>query len=83
MNYLLAKTASGGYFLPSGSGRVAYSDPALDQEYQGMLNLDYVVNSKNTIAFRGDCFGEPANSAARREFFPRAPGLSAQYSVSV
>ncbi len=81
MNFLQAKTAAGGYFIPSGSGRVAYSSPALDQEYQGMLNLDYLVNAKNTIAFRGYASANPQNLPLVGTFFPELPGspLSTQY----
>jgi hypothetical protein len=81
MNFLQAKTTTGQYFIPSGSGRVAYSDPALDQEYQGMLNLDYLVNAKNTIAFRGYAAANPQNEPLVGTFFPELPGspLSAQY----
>ncbi len=55
MRYLQGKTLSGAYAIPgSGSANflsgVAYSQPAYDKEYQGMLNFDYVVNSKNTIS---------------------------------
>jgi len=58
MRFLQAQTPSGSYYLP-GSGvagvpafGVPFSQPAYDKEYQGMLNLDYLVNSKNTIAAR-------------------------------
>ena len=54
MRYLQGTTLAGAYAIP-GSGTtsflpgVAYSSPAYDKEYQGMLNLDYVVNAKNTL----------------------------------
>jgi hypothetical protein len=38
---------------------VNYSEPAYDHEYQGMLNLDYVINTKNTLAFRNYISTEP------------------------
>ncbi len=62
MRYLQAK-ANGNYYIP-GSGitpsltnsgylpGVAYSIPAYYREYQGMLNLDYLINSKNTLSSR-------------------------------
>ena len=55
MRYLQGTTASGGYdMLSSGtsgflSGQ-AYTQPAIDKQYQGMLNLDYIINSKNTLS---------------------------------
>ncbi len=83
MNYLQAKNADGSYFIPSGSGRVAYSEPAYDKEYQGMLNLDYVLNSKNTLAFRGYTSQEPQNLPLDGDFLgsmvPGSP-LTVQYA---
>jgi hypothetical protein len=61
MRYLQAMLPNGSYYIP-GSGLtpsaasagtltgVAYTQPAYDKEYQGMLNLDYVVNAKSTIS---------------------------------
>ncbi|HSR07644.1 MAG TPA: carboxypeptidase-like regulatory domain-containing protein, partial [Bryobacteraceae bacterium] len=54
MRYLQAKLPGGGYYIPGSGGTsplsgVAYSIPAYDKEYQGMLNLDYAVNSKHTL----------------------------------
>lgn len=61
MRYLQAMLPNGGYYIP-GSGLtpsatsagtiagVSYTQPAYDKEYQGMLNLDYQVNAKNTIS---------------------------------
>ncbi len=57
IKYLQAQNPNGTYFIP-GSGTsnfqsgFAYSIPAIDNEYQGMLNLDYIINAKNTLAFR-------------------------------
>jgi len=60
IKYLQATTnapGSGGYFIPSSgtsgfASGVTFSDPAHDKEYQGMLNLDYLLSAKNTISFR-------------------------------
>ncbi len=57
IKYLQATTAAGGFFIPSSGtsaflGGVNYSIPANDKEYQGMLNLDYLLNDKNTVSFR-------------------------------
>src|SRR5581483_11097819 len=54
---LQAKLPDGAYFIPSSTNGsfqpgVTYSEPAYEKEYQGMLNMDYVINSKNTLAFR-------------------------------
>jgi hypothetical protein len=57
MRYLQARLPNGSYYIP-GSGTagnlsgVTFSQPAYEKEYQGMLNLDYVVNSKNTLTGR-------------------------------
>ncbi len=57
VKFLQAKNADGTYFLPSSgtsgftSGNT-FSNPAYDKEYQGMLNLDYLMSAKNTVAFR-------------------------------
>ncbi len=57
VKFLQAKNADGTYFIPSSGtanfqSGVTYSQPAYDKEYQGMLNLDYLMSAKNTIAFR-------------------------------
>jgi hypothetical protein len=57
VKFLQAKTADGSYFIPSSGtsafkSGVTFSQPAYDKEYQGMLNLDYLMSAKNTIAFR-------------------------------
>ncbi len=55
MRYLQSKLPNGQYYIP-GSGTsgvlsgIAYTQPAYYKEYQGMLNLDYVINSKNTLS---------------------------------
>jgi hypothetical protein len=58
MRFLQAKAADGTYMMP-GSGipgqtafGVQYSNPAYSKEYQGMLNLDYTINPKNTLSSR-------------------------------
>jgi hypothetical protein len=57
IRFLQAKNADGTYFIPSptnGSFQpgVTYSAPAYDKQYQGMLNLDYLLSSRQTLAFR-------------------------------
>ena len=55
---LQAQLPGGGYYIPGSSipgqfqSGVTYSLPAYDREYQGMLNIDYILNEKNTLAFR-------------------------------
>ncbi len=58
MRYLQAQSVAGSYLLP-GSGiagqqvnGVQFSNPAYDKEYQGMINLDYMINAKNTLISR-------------------------------
>ena len=83
MRYLQTKTAAGGYYIP-GSGTsgflpgVAYSIPAYDREYQGMLNLDYVVNSKNTLSSKYFRSVEPQDIPFINGGPPGNPG-SSQY----
>jgi len=82
MKYLQAQTAAGGYFIPSSGtsgflSGVTYSNPAYDKEYQGMLNLDYLISAKNTLAFRfyrsleNQIMPFPESSAAQ---LPGTPG---------
>jgi hypothetical protein len=60
IKYLQATTnapGAGGFFIPSSGtsnyvSGITFSDPAYDKEYQGMLNLDYILSSKNTFSFR-------------------------------
>jgi len=61
MRYLQAQLPSGGYYIPSSGltpsatsagtlSGVAFSIPAYDKEYQGMLNFDYVLTAKHTLS---------------------------------
>ena len=56
LKMLNALDANGNYMMPGSSTgttqAVSYSVPAIDHEYQGMLNLDYLINAKNTISSR-------------------------------
>ena len=57
INLLQAKDADGSYFIPSSTTGgfqpgVTYSAPAYDKEYQGMLNMDYLISQKHTLSFR-------------------------------
>ncbi len=56
MEYLRIQLSNGSYMLPgSTTGQnqpVNYSQPAYDREYQGLLNLDYLMNGKNTLSAR-------------------------------
>jgi hypothetical protein len=68
MEYLkLQLPSNGGYFMPGSSTGtnlpVNYSSPAYDREYQGLLNLDYVANSKNTLSARVFRSSEPQKFA--------------------
>lgn len=57
MRFLQSKLPNGNYYIP-GSGTagnlsgVTYTQPAYEKEYQGMLNLDYVVSAKHTLTSR-------------------------------
>jgi hypothetical protein len=58
IKYLQAKNSDGTYAIPSslipGKNQtgVSFSDPALNDEYQGMLNLDYLISPKQTLISR-------------------------------
>jgi hypothetical protein len=78
MRYLQGTIAGGGYAIPSSGtagflSGLAYTNPALDHQKQGMLNLDYVLNSKNTLSSKYYRSQEPQNI----NFFstPSLPGL--------
>ena len=76
---LQAKTADGSYFIPSSGtagfqSGVVYSIPAYDREYQGMLNLDYILNNKNTFSFRFYRSWEPQSiSFSGAAYLPGTP----------
>ena len=80
VKFLQAKNADGTYFIPSSGtanfqSGVTYSQPAYDKEYQGMLNLDYLMNAKNTIAFRFYRSWEPQSlSFLGASYLPGTPG---------
>src|SRR6516162_1232688 len=50
------KNADGSYYIPgsgtNGFARVQYSIPAIYHEDQYLINGDYIVNPKNTLAMR-------------------------------
>src|SRR5260370_20217021 len=59
------RQANGSYYIP-GSGtstnqQVTFTIPAYDKEYQGMLNLDYIMSPKHTISSRYFRSVEPQN----------------------
>jgi len=77
IKFLQAKNPNGTYFIPSSgtsnfASGFAYSIPAIDNEYQGMLNLDYLIDPKETLAFRFFRSVEPETVA-----FPPGSSLAA------
>ena len=56
LKILQLKTAGGGYYIPGNNGQTVYnaafSIPSQSTENQGILNGDYIINSKNTLAMR-------------------------------
>jgi hypothetical protein len=56
LKILQLKNADGSYYIPGTNGQtmynVAYSIPSASTEDQGLLNGDYIINSKNTLAMR-------------------------------
>jgi hypothetical protein len=79
MRYLQGTVAGGGYdMLSSGTSGFlagqAYTQPAIDKQYQGMLNLDYILNSKNTISSKYYRSQEPQSISFNGTTIP-LPGL--------
>ena len=80
VKFLQAKNADGTYFIPSSGTAnfqpgVTFSNPAYDKEYQGMLNLDYLMSAKNTIAFRFYRSWEPQSiNFLGAAYLPGTPG---------
>jgi hypothetical protein len=54
LKMLQVTNANGGYYFPSNSafGPVSFNQPALFSEKQTLVNGDYLINSKNTLAMR-------------------------------
>jgi len=54
LNILNVKNANGSYYFPSNSafGPVSFNQPALFSEKQTIVNGDYLINPKNTLAMR-------------------------------
>jgi hypothetical protein len=56
LNYLRAKLPNGNYYIPSsgtsGFATVPFSDPAKFTEHQAVANIDYLLNSRETISGR-------------------------------
>jgi len=53
---LQLKNSNGSYYIPGDNGQINYdgtfSIPSQSTENQGLLNGDYIINSKNTLAMR-------------------------------
>ncbi len=54
LNILNLKNPNGSYYVPAATtnGPVAYSDPAIYKEHQGIGNFDYIINQKHTLSGR-------------------------------
>src|ERR1700722_13305339 len=54
MNILNVTNANGSYYFPSNSGfgPVSFNQPAFFSEKQTLVNGDYIINPKNTLAMR-------------------------------
>jgi hypothetical protein len=55
LNMLNVKNANGSYYFPSNPGfgsAISFNQPALFDEKQTLVNGDYIVNQKNTLAMR-------------------------------
>jgi hypothetical protein len=77
IKYLTATLSNGSYVMPgstTGANQpISYSVPAYDREYQGMLNLDYLLDSKNTLSAKYYRSVEP-QSYAFGAAVPGTPG---------
>jgi hypothetical protein len=77
LRYLQVKLPNGQYYIP-GSGaagnlsNISFTQPAHEQEYQGMGNLDYQISAKHTISSRYFISREPQIVP----FSGGAPGLA-------
>ena len=55
LNLLQLKLSNGNYYIPSGgtgTTGIPFSSPATYTEHQGMGNMDYIIDGKNTFALR-------------------------------
>jgi hypothetical protein len=77
LRFLQAKLPNGNYYVPgscppsvitctSNLSGVTFTQPAYEREYQGMLNLDYVISAKHTLSSRYFNSREPQDI----NFFP-------------
>ena len=68
VNILQLKYASGSYLIPSvnngAGGFVSIQAPAIFNDRQGLGNLDYVIDSKNTLSVRYDYENDPLTGLA-------------------
>jgi hypothetical protein len=57
INLLQLKIPNGSYYIPSsGNGKyqqATFSIPVIYREHQALANMDYVINSKNTLSTSG------------------------------
>jgi hypothetical protein len=84
LNMLNVKNANGSYYIPSNPtfGNVAFNEPALYSEKQTLVNGDYLINAKNTLAMRFMYSTDPRTTQFNTGIggaVPGAPELS-QYS---
>ena len=67
INLLQLKNPDGSYYVPSSSNgayqNTTFSIPALYKEHQALFNLDYVINSKNTLSGRYFFSTDPTNNS--------------------
>ena len=85
LKILQLKNADGSYFIPSiGSfpKLTSFSVPAVFQEDQVVLNGDYVINSKNTLAMRYFYSRAPRNTPLVSLFKPGLPGSTQDATYS-
>jgi hypothetical protein len=84
LKMLQVKNADGSYYFPTNTafGPVSFSSPALFSEKQTLINSDYLINSKNTLAMRFFYSTDPRTSQFNTPIGGALPGapLVAQYS---
>ena len=79
LKILQLKNADGSYYIPSTGGKplsTSFSIPAPSSEEQVLVNGDYLVNSKNTIAMRYFFSRDPRTVPLINLAYSNLPGMS-------
>ena len=84
LGLLNAKLPNGQYYIPSNPtgayGPVQFTQPAYYTEHQLIVNADYLINSKNTLAVRYFWTADPQSLAFANATSPPGTPVSLQYN---